>query len=59
MITLLFYVLTLGAGRERDRDRDRDRHRFVAPPIYVLIGCFLYVPLPEMELATLARNFVT
>ena len=57
MITLLFYVLTLRGG-ERERDRDRDRHRFVAPPIYVLIGCFLYVPLPEMELATLARNFV-
>ena len=33
-----------------------EKHRFIAPPIYALIGWFFYVPWPEIESAILANQ---
>ena len=40
--------------RERGKGRESERHQLVVPLIYAFIGCFLYVPWPGIEPATLA-----
>ena len=44
-----FYLFIL------DRESKRERDQFVVPLIYAIIVCFLYVPLPEINPATLVH----
>ena len=36
-----------------EREEGGEKHRFVAPPVYAVIGWFLHAPWPGMESATL------
>ena len=42
--------------RQTDRQTDRDRLSFAVALIYAFTGCFLYVPQPGIEPATLASD---
>ena len=56
----LFFLLTLererGRERKTERERERKKHWYAVPLIYVLIGCFFYVPRWGIEPTTLAYS---